>query len=91
MMSKATLGEQTERIDDAIETAILQAAEISGFRDWLLQCHLKSLAEGEWPNEEAIVQGKGDALVRAFESAIDPDAVEYLKSNRHAPDLQAAR
>lgn len=77
---KASKQEQVEIVQDAVETLIVQAAELSGLRNWLIWAALKHLREGEWPNEEIIVQAGGIGLEEAFNAIIDPDDNEYLES-----------
>jgi hypothetical protein len=76
-----TTQEQYERVLDAVETAIVQAAELSGLRNWLISECLRWLKKGEDPNEEMIVQGIGLDLLQAFETIIDPDDQEFLNSD----------
>ena len=80
MTREATRAEQIQIIQRAVETAIKQASEISGLRNWMIYHHFKALKIGEWPNDEAIVQGEGQSLEMAFGDIIDPDDHEYLKS-----------
>ena len=75
-----TKQEQYEKILDAVETAIIQAAELSGLRNWMIYHHLKNLKPKEEPNEELIVQSEGNSLIAAFEGIIDPDDREYFES-----------
>ena len=77
----ATQKEQLNEIKDAIETVIIQAAEISGLRNWLIMRHFLKLKPGQWPNGEMIVQGDGEGLIQAFEAIIDPDDMEFFNSN----------
>jgi hypothetical protein len=66
-----TIKEQLDQIKDAVETAIIQAAEVSGLRDWLVYHHLKNLITDEDLNEEMIVLGVVQLLEIAFEGIID--------------------
>lgn len=77
---QATVKEQLDLIKDAVETAIMQAAEISGLRNWLIYHHFRNLKQGEWPNEEEILIGEGQSLGMAFEGIVDPDDTDYLDS-----------
>jgi hypothetical protein len=76
----ATQKEQLDIIRDAVVTAITQAAELSGLRNWMIRAHFLDLKPGEWPNEEKIVQGEGQSLQSAFEDIIDPNDTEFWES-----------
>ncbi len=77
---KATKEEQISIIQEAVETTISQAAELSGLRNWLIYRHFKQLKAGEWPNGEMINFSEGEGLIQALNQIIDPDDSEYLTS-----------
>jgi hypothetical protein len=74
-----TKQKQYEHICDAVETAIIQAAEISGLRNWLIWLTLNNLKECP-PIKERIVQNTGATLLPGFEGMIDPDDQEFFNS-----------
>jgi hypothetical protein len=75
-----TKQQQYEIVVDAVERAIIQTAEISGLRNWLMYHKLQGLKKGEMPNGEGINHALVGVLQEAFFSIIDPDDREYFAS-----------
>lgn len=86
MIEPATQREQIEMVFDAVTTAVTQAAEISGLRNWLIFTCLRNLKAGEWPEQELIVHGIGHMLEEAFSTIIDPDDPEFERAKLSLED-----
>jgi hypothetical protein len=65
------------------DMALIQAAECSRLRDWLIFQVLRMLEQyGTHSNmAEAILQAIGDDLIGAFEGLIDQDDAAFFKSH----------
>lgn len=78
---KATKKEQLAVIQNAVETAIEQASQLSGLRNWYIWNCFKHLKEGEWPKDEMICQSIGRELIIVFGDIVDGDDKEFFESN----------
>jgi hypothetical protein len=72
-MRAPTEKEKRDFAERIVDTAIVQASESSGLRDWLIKRALQGFTEWDRPNAaELMLQGYDD-LIAAFEDIVDPD------------------
>jgi hypothetical protein len=81
-------------VAQVVDTLIVQAAECSRLRDWLIFDTLRALRGNEsfWqdPNAaEQLLQSHQD-LIDAFEGIVDPDDDEFAKSDLYKADFQVS-
>jgi hypothetical protein len=84
---------QFEYVAQIVDAAVIQAAECSRLRDFLIFLGLKWLQQGRPNFAEAALEGMGDWLIPGFVAMIDEDDAEFFSSHiyltgPHISDLE---
>jgi hypothetical protein len=72
-MREPTEQEKLEFVARVVDTAIVQASESSGLRDWLIKRALASYTGWMQPNAAEDLLQMHDDLIAAFEGIVDPN------------------
>jgi hypothetical protein len=72
---------QFEYVAQIADAAVIQAAECSRLRDFLIFLGLKWLQQGRPNFAETALESMGDWLIPAFEAMIDNDDAEFFSSH----------